>query len=171
MVREPPQPDPRPDPQPAPGQASQSAGGRLNLLLSSAGWQPDPWADRLPRMLQPMGIHSRVARSADAAERVIASEPVHIAVVDLALPLSAEPDAEESGVRLLQLIARLKTPPPTVVIKRRRTARDDARELAAALRAGAFAVMDRPSAQRDLENLLEVLRRCMTRHYKDQWPA
>jgi len=167
MVREPFHPESEPTP---PAEGARPEGGRLNLLLSSAGWQSDPWADRLPRMLEPMGICSRVARSADAAEKVIESEPVHIAVVDLALPLSADPDAEESGVRLLQLLARLATPPPTVVIKRRRTARDDARELAAALRAGAFAVMDRPSAHRDLENLLEVLRRCMTRHYHDRWP-
>ena len=48
---------------------------------------------------------------------------------------------------------------------------DDARELTAALRAGAFAVVDRPRTARDLETLLEVLRRCVTRHYKDQWPA
>jgi len=166
MVREPFHPDRDPSPT-----ASPREGGRLNLLLSSAGWQPDPWSDRLPRMLEPMGIRSRVALSAEAAERVIESEPVHIAVVDLALPMSAGPDTEESGVRLLQILARLASPPPTVVIKRRRTARDDARELAAALRAGAFAVMDRPSAHRDLENLLEVLRRCMTRHYHDRWPS
>ena len=160
MVHDPIHPDP-----------STRDGGRLNLLLSSAGWQPDPWAERLPRMLEPMGIRSHVARSAADAERVIESNPIHIAVVDLALPLDQTQTNEEAGTRLLQLLARLASPPPTVVIKRRRTARDDARELAAALRAGAFAVVDRPSAQRDLENLLEVLRRCMTRHYHNRWPV
>lgn len=171
MVRNNHQPD-LPNPFQGPeSHAPTPTGGRLNLLLSSAGYQPDPWAERLPRMLEPMGIRSHVARSADAAEQVIAHNPIHIAVVDLALPLRGEPAAEEAGIRLLQLLARLASPPPTVVIKRRRTMRDDARELTAALKAGAFAVVDRPSAPSDLEHLLEVLRRCMTRHYKDQWPA
>ena len=147
-------------------------GGRLTLLLSRAGWQPDPWVDRLPRMLEPMGIQSHIAHCADDAQRVIDANPIHIAVVDLALPLDqiAGCSSEESGPRLLNLLARLASPPPIVVIKRNRTLRDDNRELSAALRAGAFAVVDRPNAQRDLESLLEVLRRCLTRHYQGRWP-
>ncbi|MBL4808628.1 MAG: hypothetical protein JKY43_01035, partial [Phycisphaerales bacterium] len=138
-------------------------GGRLNLLLSRAGWQPDPWVDRLPRMLEPMGIQSHIAHSADAAQHVIDTNPIHIAIVDLALPLDSSPgQSEESGPRLLNLLTRLASPPPIVVIKRNRTDRDDTRELNAALRAGCFAVVDRPNAQRDLESLLEVLRRCLT---------
>lgn len=149
--------------------------GRLNLLLSYAGWQETPWVERLPAMLTPMGVQSHIAGSASDARRVIESNPIHIAVVDLALPLDAngngQSNAEEAGTRILNLLARLASPPPTVVIKRRRTARDDVREMTAALRSGAFAVVDRPIAQRDIETLLDVLRRCMTRHYKDRWPG
>tara|TARA_R110000868_G_scaffold119469_1_gene316361 strand:- start:20622 stop:21152 length:531 start_codon:yes stop_codon:yes gene_type:complete len=146
-------------------------GGRLHLLLSRAGWQPDPWVDRLPRMLEPMGIQSHIAHCADAAQRVIDTNPIHIAIVDLALPLDQlTGQSEESGPRLLSLLTRLASPPPIVVIKRNRSTRDDMRELNAALRAGAFAVVDRPHAQRDLESLLEVLRRCLTRHYQGRWP-
>jgi two-component system response regulator PilR (NtrC family) len=123
-------------------------------------------------MLEPMGIRSHIAHCADDAQRVIDSNPIHIAVVDLALPLDNSPgQCEESGPRLLNLLARLASPPPIVVIKRNRTDRDDMRELSAALRAGAFAVVDRPHAQRDLESLLEVLRRCLTRHYQGRWPG
>ena len=148
-------------------------GGRLNLLLSRAGWQPDPWVDRLPRMLEPLGIESHIAHCADDAQRVIDSNKIHIAVVDLALPLdqAAGCSSEESGPRLLSLLTRLASPPPIVVIKRNRTLRDDNRELSAALKAGAFAVVDRPHAQRDLESLLEVLRRCLSRHYEGRWPG
>ena len=123
-------------------------------------------------MLEPMGIQSHIAHNADTAQRVIDSNAIHIAVVDLALPLDSTlgSPAEESGPRLLNLLSRLASPPPIVVIKRNRTARDDMRELNAALRAGAFAVVDRPNAQRDLESLLEVLRRCLTRHYEGRWP-
>jgi DNA-binding response OmpR family regulator len=119
-----------------------------------------------------MGVRSHIAASARSAERVIQGNIIHIAIVDLALPLEDQttPD-DEAGVQLLELLSRMKVPPPTVVIKRRRSARDDRREIAAALRAGAFAVVDRPNAQTDLEALLEVLRRCLTRHYAGRWPG
>tara|TARA_R110000782_G_scaffold102483_8_gene189575 strand:+ start:4546 stop:5103 length:558 start_codon:yes stop_codon:yes gene_type:complete len=157
----------------APGQSVPVNGAnRLNLLLSTGAWQPDPWVQRLPRMLDPIGIRSHVAASARSAERVIQSNPIHIAVVDLALPLEDDlAAAEEAGVQLLELLARMPVPPPTVVIKRRRSARDDRREIAAALRTGAFAVVDRPNAQTELESLLEVLRRCLARHYAGRWPG
>ncbi|MDX9911052.1 MAG: hypothetical protein RBS39_04395 [Phycisphaerales bacterium] len=129
-----------------------------------------------------MGVTAFRARSGREARDVINATRVHIAVVDLGLPLEApltpEPtptpeqaDAEEAGPRLLELLRRLDAPPPTVVVKRARSHRDDRREIASALRAGAFAVVDRPSAARDLELMLEVLRRCMIRHYRGLWPG
>jgi hypothetical protein len=56
-------------------------------------------------------------------------------------------------------------------VKRGRTHRDDCREITAALRMGAFAVVDRPRDAHDLEMMLEVLRRCLTRHYQGRWPG
>lgn len=146
--------------------------GRLNLLLSYAGWQDTPWVDRLPMILYPMGIKSHIASSADAAQRVIEANPIHIAVVDLALPLdSSGTQSEEAGTRILNLLSRLASPPPTIVIKRKKTVREDTREMSAALRSGAFAVVDRPHDQREIESLLEVLRRCMNRYYQNRWPG
>lgn len=146
--------------------------GRLNLLLSYAGWQDTPWVDRLPMMLYPMGIQSHIAGSASAAQRVIETNPIHIAVVDLALPLGNDlGQDEEAGPRILNLLSRLASPPPTIVIKRKKTTRDDTREMSAALKSGAFAVVDRPHAQREIESLLEVLRKCMNRHYQNRWPG
>jgi hypothetical protein len=152
-------------------------GGRLNLLLSCAGWQADPWVNRLPRLLDPMGVHSIVAGSGRHASDVICNTQIHIAVVDLALPLDGpndtqlQGDCEEGGPRLLELLSRLTQPPPTVVVKRTRTHRDDCRELSAALRAGAFAVIDRPRDANDLNIMLEVLRRVLTRFYQGKWPG
>lgn len=153
-------------------------GGRLNLLLSFGGWEPDPWIDRLPAMLEPMGVQSLQAGSGREAGELIERHPIHLAVVDLDLPLDAPaaPGGEGSsvargGARLLEILRRLSQPPPTVVVKHRRTHRDDAREMAAALRAGAFAVIDRPREPRDLEVMLEVMRRCLARHYKGRWPG
>ncbi|MGE3107190.1 MAG: hypothetical protein AB7G11_02825 [Phycisphaerales bacterium] len=156
------------------------AGGRLNLLISYGSWRHDSWADRLPCLLEPMGIRSVRARSAREAEKVIRTLPVHIAVVDMGLPLDEPgPDAtdrpakpiesEEAGPRLLELLRRLDSPPPTVIVKSARTHRDDCRHVSAALRCGAFAVVDRSAA--DLERMLDVLRRCLARFYQDRWPG
>lgn len=157
-------------------------GGRLNLLLSYAGWQPDPWVERLPRLLEPMGILSHRAGSGKQAQDVIKSVQIHIAVVDLGLPLDptppgvnldqgSAPELEEGGARLLELLHRMSTPPPTVVVKRARSQRDDHRDMAQALRMGAFAVVDRPHDAQDLNVLLEVLRRCLGRFYQGRWPG
>jgi len=166
-------PDPEPTQgTPAPGPGEGVPGGRLNLLLSYAGWRDESWADRLPRLLEPMGVRSHRAASAREATRVIETIPIHVAVVDLALPFDIPCErAEEAGPRLLELLARTATHPPTVVVKRSRTIRDDRRELAAALRAGAFAVIDRPDDTRDLETMLDVLRRVLTRYYRGRWPG
>jgi DNA-binding response OmpR family regulator len=153
-------------------------GGRLNLLLSHTHWQSECWADRLPTLLEPMGIQSFMAQTGAQASKVIAMIPIHIAVVDLSLPLdgagTSEASAgsmEEGGTRILELLARLDQPPPTLVVKRGRTHRDDAREMATALRTGAFAVLDRPRDHADINLLLEVMRRVLTRFYSGRWPG
>jgi CheY-like chemotaxis protein len=170
---QPPNPDDA-DRAPAPPDRSAGWGGRLNLLLTYAGWQEDSWVDRLPRLLEPLGVRAWRASSGHEASRLIRTVPVHIAVVDLALPFDATPGgggantAQEGGPRILELLARLEQPPPTVVVKRRRTQREDARQLSSALSAGAFAVLDQPV---QLETALEVMRRVLCRHYADRWPG
>jgi len=151
----------------------------LHLLLSYAGWQPDPWIERLPRLLEPMGVTSHVAATGKQASQLIAQNRIHVAVVDLGLPLddsSAESgdgsdEFNQGGPRLLELLSRLTEPPPVVAVKRSRTHRDDAREITAALRLGAFAIVDRPHDAAGLNLMLEVLRRCLVRHYKGCWPG
>lgn len=143
--------------------------GRLSLLLSCASWQPETWADALPRLLEPMGVASVRARSAREAEQVIRTSPVHIAVVDLGLPLDADPaHAEESGPRILDLLRRQPAPPPTVVVRSPRATRDTQRDVSAALRWGAFAVVDRQAA--NLEMMLQIMQRCLCRFYHNRWP-
>ena len=147
-----------------------AAGSRLNLLLSYGGWREGSVVEQLPRLLEPMGILSiRVASGEEAAE-VIQSVTVHIALVDLAIPLQRRaPGSEAGGHRILQLLFRLEQPPPTVVIRPPQpVSRESVRGLSDALRQGAFAVLDRPI---NLETTLEVMRRILRRHYADTWPA
>ena len=144
------------------------------MLLSAAGpvaWRDEGWAEALPRLLEPMGVRSWRVRSGLEAAKVIERVQVHIALVDLSLPLDENQEttsSEEGGARLLELLGRLATPPPTVVVKRGKTHREDSRALCNALQAGAFAVLERPV---HVEAALEVMRRILARYYGDQWPG
>ena len=116
-----------------------------------------------------MGIHSLEADTGEEAASLIQLQPVHIAVVDLEIPLTSGPSMTAGGPRILQLLRRLDQPPPTIVIRPRQASnRQDVRELMASLRDGAFAVIDRPL---QLEILLDTLRRVLRRHYQDAWPS
>jgi DNA-binding NtrC family response regulator len=165
--------------QPPPSEPGQtcntSPAHRLTLLLSYAGWRHENAVDQLPHLLRPMGIHSIRVESGEQAASVISCQAIHIAVVDLAIPLHHAPgsatnrDDAPAGPRILQLLRRLDQPPPTVVVRPPQpTSRESARTLSDALREGAFAVLDSPVR---LETMLEVMRRILRRHYADLWPA
>lgn len=146
---------------------------RLNLLLTDGGWQSESWSDQLPRLLEPVGIRSIRVRSGLEAEELIRSTPVHIAVIDLRIPLdgtaSSGDASRPSGPRVLQLLRRLHPAPPTIVVRDAQPSeRESARTLAAALREGAYAVLDHPVR---LETMLEVLRRVIRRFYADLWAS
>lgn len=152
-----------------PDPVHEPAAARLNLLLSSR--EEDRSAallDQLVRLLEPMGIRGVVARSVEEAEESIRRLAIHIALVDLQIPLRPG-GSDPAGGRVLQLLRRLDPAPPTVILRPPQpAARESARGLAEALRDGAFAVVDRPAR---LETLLEVMRRVLRRHYADNWPS
>jgi DNA-binding response OmpR family regulator len=149
--------------------ASVHPGARLNLLLSYGGWREHAAVRQLPRLLEPMGICALEADTCEEAASLIQHQPVHIAVVDLEIPLSHTGQQQTpGGARILQLLRRLDQPPPTIVVRpRQANNRQDVRELLASLREGAFAVIDRPL---QLETILDTLRRVLRRHYQDAWP-
>ncbi len=142
---------------------------RLSLLLSSTrSWHDGHVVDMLPPLLEPMGIGCVTAGSADEAAEVIGRQDIHIAIVDLAMPLSRDDQHTPGGPRILQLLRRLDQPPPTVVVRPpQATQRENVRGLTDALREGAFAVLDRPV---HWETILQTLRRLVRRHYAGHWP-
>ena len=150
------------------GQSPSTPSPRLNLLLSYGGWREHAAVRQLPRLLEPMGIRSMEADTGEEAADLIQQQPVHIAVVDLEIPLSRHPRPEAAGQRVLQLLRRLDPSPPTIVVRpRQATNRAHTRGLLDSLREGAFAVIDRPL---HLEVLIDTLRRVLQRHYRDAWP-
>ncbi|MFK7962191.1 MAG: hypothetical protein AB8G96_16895 [Phycisphaerales bacterium] len=140
---------------------------RLRLLLAR---ERSAEFDRFGDLLEPMGIQSIATGCGEEAADLIRREPVHVAVVDWAMPLrSGDRRSGPAGERLLQLLRRLEPAPPTIVVRPRQAMRrEHVRGLHAALREGAFAVVDQPI---DLEMLLEVLRRILVRHYRGHWPV
>lgn len=149
---------------------------RLNLLLTYGGWRENAFADQLPLILDRVGIRCFRAQSGDEASEVIRRELVHIAVIDLSIPMHPVSRAQAAGgrsvpagPRVLQLLKRLDHPPPTIVVRPRQVdPAESARNLAEALREGAFTVLDDPVP---VESMLQVLERVVRRHYRDHWPA
>jgi len=154
---------------------------RLNLLLSWGGWRPDSWADRMACLLEPMGVQSLRVRTARQAEQVIRTTAIHVAVVDLGLPMDfgASAPCEDAGPRVLEMLKRATAGAgggagdgggvPTVIVRSPRSQRDACREMTAALHFNAFAVVDRRSA--DVEQMLKLLQRVLERHYQGRWPS
>ncbi len=143
---------------------------RLNLLLSFGGWRDDALERQLPPLLRPMGVHCLEARTGSEAEQVLRSQRIHVAVVDVSVPMSdGVLGSDAAGSRILQILRRLEQPPPTVVVRPPQPSQREAtRGLHAMLAEGAFAVLDRPFP---VESLLETLRRILQRHYAGTWPS
>lgn len=156
--------------------SSQSDKARLHLLLGYAGWRTRTWADQLPCLLEPMGVTSFRVQSGSEATDLISQKRIDIAVVDLGLPLEAEdedrpavgPGTQTGGTRILQILRRLESPPPTVVVRRAQDQIAGQRTLNEALREGAYTVLEPPV---QLEHVLEIMRRILRRYHADTWPA
>ena len=142
---------------------------RLNLLLSHGDWRDDTFAEQLPPLLRPMGVNCVQARSATEATRVLETQRIHMAVVDVSMPMEdGVLGVDPAGSRVLQILRRLEQPPPTVVVRPPQpSAREAVRGLQNMLQEGAFAVIDRPFP---VESMLELLRRILQRHYANVWP-
>jgi len=143
---------------------------RLNLLLSYEGGRHSRTLDNLTRFLEPMDIRSITADTGEEAVRCLETNTIHIAVIDWRIPLSDDDTPPGSvGGRFLELLSRLDISPPTIVVRPPQpSTREHGRGLSAALRHGAFSVVDRPL---QLETMLEVIRRILRRHYADHWPG
>lgn len=144
---------------------------RLNMLLTDRGQR---WANQLPCLLQPHGVRTLRAASVNAAVRLIHRDLIHIAVIDMALPMDAD-QAEPSvgspgGICLLKEIRRLDHRPRAIVAVRDRAfdPRVDDPILIEALRLDVFSVLDQPV---EIEQILGVLRRALEKHYAGQWPT
>ncbi len=156
---------------------------RLNLLLSYGGWREDAFSTVLPPILAPRGIDCFTARSADEVSSFIRSAVVHIAVIDLGIPMHPPQPRSSSlaegvsrtvagGARVLQLLRRLEQPPPLILVRPPQAdPTESARTLRAALHDGVFTVVDDPTGPNGMEHLLRALKSCVDRHFAHHWDA
>ena len=154
---------------------------RLNLLLSYGGWREDAFSSVLPPILAPRGIDCFTARSADEVSSFIRAATVHIAVIDLGIPMhQPSPTAVADGVsrtvaggaRVLQLLRRLEQPPALILVRPPQAdPTESARTLREALHEGVFTVVDDPTGPHGMEHLLRALKSCVDRHFANHWNA
>ncbi len=160
-----------------PSQADQHA--RFNVLLTRDRPHSAPhWTNQLPRLLEPQGVASYLAESGRQAIDLAETLEIHAAVIDLGTPRGdATPIARHGGARgmpsgglwLLELMRRMPNHPPLVVINSPAySQRQLQRMLQEALRLGAFCVLNQPVG---IEQLLNVFRRLLDRHYRGTWPS
>ena len=187
-------------PCPATRGAHAESSPRLNLLLSSAHWRYEPAFEQLPHLLAPLGIRSITASSGEEAADVIHSVRVHIAIVDLSVPMqrlrppsapgvpaatqpcnsSAEASSQSISQDMLRFALTAAGPRVLQLLRRLdappptvvvRPPQAAARDSARGL---TEALREGAFAVLDrpvpLEAMLEVLRRIVRRHYADSWP-
>ena len=143
---------------------------RLNLLIADGAWQQDSFVHQLPPLLGPLGVRCLSARSALEVDRVARTERVHIAVIDLSIPVDSTPGCSEpAGGRVIELLRRISSPPAMLVVRPRSPSpRLQRRGLVDALSWGAFAVVDRPVP---VERMLKLLHAVVARRFNDRWPG
>lgn len=148
---------------------------RFNVLLTEdRAHSGEHWTNQLPRLLEPMGVQTYLARTGRQAIELAERQVIHAAVIDLSTPQDearsqAAGRSIDSGLWLLELLRRLPNRPPVVVLRQPAISfREAERMLREALRLGAFSVLDKPVG---IEDVLSVFRRLVDRQYRGQWPG
>lgn len=153
-------------------EADRAGRGRFNVLLTEERSYPqEHWTRQLPRLMEPMGVRSYLARTGEEALQITTRMTIHAAVIELGTPRSAGPAraaTEPGGLWLLNVLSRQANRPPVVIVNNRAlTSAQISKCLHEALRVGAFSVVNRPS---HLESMLAVIRRVLDRHFDGAWP-
>ncbi|GAB4195619.1 MAG: hypothetical protein Kow00105_09860 [Phycisphaeraceae bacterium] len=161
----------------------EQSASRFNVLLTEdREHSPGHWTRQLPRLLQPQGVRSYVARSGRQALGLMSQVNIHAALIDLATPqddpqsqpgprlgFMAQMRTGDEGLWVLEMLRRQPNRPPVVVVNSRAIAPGQAqRYLNQALRLGAFTIVNRPN---DLEDMLNVIKRLIDRQYEGTWPV
>ncbi len=152
-----------------PSPESPSDDARFRVLLTEDRARPDEhWTRQVPPLLRPLGVQAEIAADSKEALAILESTPIHAAVIDLNTPAPQAGDSTGGGLYLLQVIQRLPSKPPVVVINSHSySQKQSGRMLNQALDLGAFSVINWPV---QIDTLLSTFQRLIERAYDNTWP-
>ncbi len=129
---------------------------RLTVLLPI---EREGWHQVVQDMLRPQGVQTLFARSGREALNLLETRPVHVAVLDAAMP-------QLGGLQVVRLMRDfLKTAaPPAILLTERLTSH----LLQEALGMQVFSVLSKPV---DPNQLLDALARVLNRYHENRWPT
>ncbi len=138
----------------------------INVLIENTHWA---WPQAVEHVLRPRGITALVASSADETLRLITTNPIHLAIIDLDkaaedAPTFSRQRAGMSGLQVLRTIRSQKRLVPCILVVREATGRI----LNDALALGAFTVFTKPV---DLRLLAESIDRLFAKRYDTDPPG
>jgi len=126
---------------------------RFTVLLAN---EQEDWHKTVRQLLEPQGVQTVSARSGSEALSLIASRPIHVAVLDYHMQ-------GLSGMNVLRRMRELPSPPPAILLASELTHY----LLQEAIGMHVFSVLSKPV---DFNVLLDTLARVMRRHYEGRWP-
>src|SRR5216110_1228414 len=127
---------------------------RLTVLLAN---EQEEWHRTVRGLLEPQGVETVVARSGREALELIEKRPIHVAVLDQAMP-------QLGGLQVVKLMRELRHAPPAILLANQLTTN----LLHEALAMHIFSVLSKPV---DFNLLLDALARVVKRHYEGRWPG
>ncbi len=127
---------------------------RLNVLLAN---EQEGWHQVVRQLLEPQGVHTLSARNGREALRIMEEQPIHVAVLDVAMP-------QLGGLQVIKRMNDLAQRPPAILLADHLTHH----LLQEALGMHVFSVLSKPV---DLNLLLDALARVMRRFYESRWPG
>ena len=126
---------------------------RLTVLLAN---EQEGWHQTVRGLLEPQGVQTLSARSGREALDLIETRPVHVAVLDQAMP-------QLGGLQVIRLMRDRKNAPPAILLASQLTNN----LLREALSMQVFTVLAKPV---DFNVLLDALARVLRRYHQGQWP-
>jgi DNA-binding NtrC family response regulator len=127
---------------------------RFTVLLAD---EQENWHQTVRQLLLPQGVETLSARSGREALHLMESRPIHVAVLDQAMP-------QLGGLQVVKRMRELRHAPPAILLANQLTTH----LLHEALGMHVFSVLSKPV---DFNLLLDALARVMRRHYEGKWPS
>jgi CheY-like chemotaxis protein len=131
-----------------------ASNNRFTVLLAN---EQEAWHRTIRGLLEPQGVETVVARSGREALEIIENRPIHVAVLDQAMP-------QLGGLQVVKLMRAMVNAPPAILLANSLTTH----LLHEALAMHIFSVLAKPV---DFNLLLDALARVMKRHYEGRWPG